>query len=328
MANHVTIRGQWHKLQYILDRSVICFTTMFDLRQLRYFVAVAEALSFTRAAQRLHISQPPLSQQIRALEEDLGTRLLDRNRRHVALTEPGRQFLERARDILTQVDLARLTVREAAAGFCGRLRLAYPASLSFHGALPRTLLRFSKTCPEVRVELQEMYTEAAYSALVAGQIDVGLVRALPKERSINLQVDVTNIDHEPLLLAVHHEHPLASRQRVHLAELTDEPFVTQPRNYSTTLYDTLLRMADDAGFRPVIRQEAQQVTGLLALVAANIGMALVPASLRAVHLPQVALLELEDANACLLLAVACRKETPSPVLARFLEAAQSNVDSY
>lgn len=296
---------------------------MFDLRQLRYFVAVAEHLSFTRAAQQLHISQPPLSQQIRALEEDLGVRLLDRNRRRVALTEPGHQFLDRARDILIRADLARLTAREAAAGLRGRLRLAYPASLSFHGALPRTLLAFSRTCPDVQVELQEMYTQLAYVALMADQIDVALVRAHPKQASISKQVEVTSIDHEPLMLAMFDQHPLASRGHIRLAELAEEPFVSQPRNYSTTLYDTLLRMSAQADFRPVIRQEAQQVTGLLALVAANIGMALVPSSLQAVRLPHVAMLTLDDPDACMLLAVAHRKESTSPVVQRFLEAARS-----
>lgn len=293
---------------------------MFDLRQLRYFVAVAETLSFTRAAQRLHLSQPPLSQQIRSLEDDLGVRLFDRNRRRVALTEPGRLFLDEARKILAQVDTARMTAMEAAAGNKGRLRLAYPASLSFHNALPQTLLRFASSNPGVQVELNEMYTETQYSALVAGQIDVGLVRALPKEQSIALQVEVDAIDHEPLLLALPCSHPLAKRKRIHLREVADEAFVSQPRAYSTTLYDTLVQLAAAAGFRPIIRQEAQQVTGMLTLVAAGVGMAVVPASLRAVHLPEVCMVNLEDKDAKLLLAVARRKEKQSPVLSCFLSA--------
>lgn len=296
---------------------------MFDLRQLRYFVAVAETLSFTRAAERLHLSQPPLSQQIRTLEDDLGVRLFDRNRRRVTITEPGRLFLDEARKILAQVDAARLTVSEAASGCRGRLRLAYPASLSFHGALPRTLLRFTATSPDVRVELNEMYTETQYTALMAGQIDVGLVRALPKERSIALETEVEVIDQEPLMLAMPCSHPLAKRKHIHLRDVAHEPFVTQPRAYSTTLYDTLVELATKAKFHPIIRQEAQQVTGLLALVAAGVGMALVPASLRAVHLPEVCMIELKDAHAQLLLAVARRKADPSPVLARFLDAVKT-----
>ncbi|HET7267810.1 MAG TPA: LysR substrate-binding domain-containing protein [Oleiagrimonas sp.] len=293
---------------------------MFDLRQLRYFVAVAETLSFTRAAQRLHLSQPPLSQQIRALEDDLGVRLFDRNRRHVALTEPGRLFLDEARKILSQVDAARITATEAAAGHRGRLRLAYPASLSFHRALPQTLLRFSSKNQGVRVELHEMYTETQYAALVAGQIDVGFVRAVPKERSIATQVTVDIIDHEPLLLALPASHPLAGRKHIGLHEVASESFVIQPRAYSTTLYDTLVQMASAAGFRPTIRQEVQQVTGTLALVAAGVGMAVVPASLRAVHLPEVSMVNLDDDNAELLLAVARRKQNHSPALTHFLEA--------
>ncbi len=296
---------------------------MFDLRQLRYFVAVAEALSFTRAAQKLHISQPPLSQQIRALEQDLGTRLLDRNKRRVALTEPGRLFLDEARRLLAQAQAARVAVTEAAEGYRGRLRLAYPASLSFHAALPRTLWRFSAMAPDVDLELREMYTETQYDALVAGDIDVGLVRALPKEQNVALQVEVDVIDHERLLVAMHCDHPLASRKRIRLRDVVHEPFVTQPRAYSTTLYDTLMQVAALDGFRPAIRQEAQQITGLLALVSAGVGMALVPTSLQAVQLPEVCMIELVDKTADLLLAVAWRKDDDSAVLQRFLEAVRT-----
>ena len=152
---------------------------MFNLRQLRYFVAVADSLSFTRAAQTLHISQPPLSQQIRALEDDLGVRLLDRTKRRVRLTEPGRLFLDEARKLLAQAESARVTVTQAAAGYGGRLRLGYPVSVAFHRALPRALLEFARLAPGVQVELTEMYTAAQYEALLAGQIDVGFVRARP-----------------------------------------------------------------------------------------------------------------------------------------------------
>jgi DNA-binding transcriptional LysR family regulator len=292
---------------------------MFDFRQLRYFVAVAEELSFTRAAQRLHISQPPLSQQIQALELDLGTRLFDRDKRNVALTEPGRILLEQARQILTKAEEARVHVSDAAAGFSGVLRLAYTVSVTFHRALPQILLRFGQFAPKVRMELHEMHSEAQFAALRADQIDVGFVRDEPRHASDTHDLRIDVIDYEALVLAVPCGHRLAGQDSVQFGELAREPFVSQPRELAATLYDRLVQLASKAGFHPAIRQHAQQINGLLALVAAGIGLALVPASMRAVQLGGVTYVSLEDPDAFLLLAVASRRTSPSPVLAKFLQ---------
>jgi DNA-binding transcriptional LysR family regulator len=293
---------------------------MFNLRQLRYFVAVAETLSFTRAAESLHISQPPLSQQIRALEDDLGVRLLDRTKRRVRLTEPGRLFLEEARKLLAQTEAARVTVTQAAAGYSGRLRLGYPVSVAFHRALPRALLEFARVAPGVQVELNEMYTSAQFEALLAGQIDVGFVRAQPAQTlPARDQLHIRELDRERMLLALPAAHPLARRDAVELKELADTPFVAQPGRYGTTLYDALMVLTSRAGFHPAIVQEAQQVTGLLALVSAGIGAALVPASLQAVSLEAVKLVQLADRDAFLMLGLATRSGQASPVLERFLD---------
>lgn len=292
---------------------------MFDFRQLRYFIAVAEELSFTRAAQRLHLSQPPLSQQIQALEQDLGVRLLERDKRNVALTAPGRLFLDQARQILAMADEARTQVAEAAAGFSGHLKLAYTVSVSFHPALPQTLLRLGQNAPNVRVWLSEMYSEPQFSALRNGQIDVGFVRDVPthEDDARALRIDV--IDREPLVLALPSGHRLAGRQRVELSEVVGDPFVVQPRELAATLYDRLVRLAAKAGFHPVIRQHAQQINGLLALVAAGIGLALVPASMQVVKLAGVSYVPLGDPDAYLLLAVASQVDSASPVVQQFLE---------
>lgn len=292
---------------------------MFDFRQLRYFIAVAEELNFTRAAQRLHLSQPPLSQQIQALEQDLGVRLLERDKRNVSLTAPGRMFLDQARQILAMADEARTQVAEAAAGFSGHLKLAYTVSVSFHPALPQTLLRLGQNAPNVRVWLSEMYSEPQFSALRNGQIDVGFVRDVPthEDDARALRIDV--IDREPLVLALPSGHRLAGRQRVELSEVAGDPFVVQPRELAATLYDRLVRLAAKASFHPVIRQHAQQINGLLALVAAGIGLALVPASMQVVKLAGVSYVPLGDPDAYLLLAVASQVDSASPVVQQFLE---------
>jgi DNA-binding transcriptional LysR family regulator len=298
---------------------------MFDLRQLRYFVAVAEELSFTRAALRLHLSQPPLSQQIQSLEQDLGVRLLERTKRHVALTEPGRVFLEQARQILAKVDEARSEVTAAAAGYSGQLRLAYTVSVSFHPALPQALLRYGQIAPNVRLKLSEMYTEPQFAALLAGEIDIGFVRNEPVHAQDARDLQFSVIDREPLLLALPAGHPLASRSSLHLAEVAGDAFVSQPRELASTLYDRLVKLATTAGFQPTIAQHAQQINGLLALVAAGLGLALVPASMRTVQLAGVSYVSLEDSDAYLLLAVASRAGDHSPALQQFLATVADTV---
>lgn len=301
---------------------------MFDFRQLRYFVAVAEELSFTRAALRLHLSQPPLSQQIQSLERDLGVRLLERNKRNVALTEPGRIFLEQARQILAKAEEARSHVAAAAAGYSGQLRLAYTVSVSFHPALPQTLLRYRQIAPNVRIQLSEMYSEPQFAALLAGQIDIGFVRDEPQHVQDARGLRLSVIDREPLLLAMPSGHPLASRSSLRLADVAGDAFISQPRAMAATLYDRLVKLAAKAGFKPRIDQQAQQINGLLALVAAGLGLALVPATMRAVRLAGVSYVPLEDADAYLLLAAASRVNDHSPALQKFLATvAESTVVS-
>jgi DNA-binding transcriptional LysR family regulator len=164
-----------------------------------------------------------------------------------------------------------------------------------------------------------MYSEPQFSAIRNGQIDVGFVRDVPthEDDARALRIDV--IDREPLVLALPSGHRLASRQRVELSEVAGDPFVVQPRELAATLYDRLVRLSAKAGFHPVIRQHAQQINGLLALVAAGIGMALVPASMQVVKLAGVSYVPLGDPDAYLLLAVASQVDSASPVVQQFLE---------
>jgi DNA-binding transcriptional LysR family regulator len=251
--------------------------------------------------------------------------LLERTKRHVALTEPGRVFLDQARQILAKADEARSQVTAAAAGYSGQLRLAYSVSVSFHPALPQTLLRYTQIAPRVALQLSEMYTEPQFAALLAGQIDVGFVRDEPSHPQAARSVRLNVIDREPLLLALPTGHPLAGRSSLHLAEVAGDAFVSQPRALVATLYDRLVKLATRAGFQPTIIQHAQQVNGLLALVAGGLGLALVPASMRVVRLAGVSYVPLEDADAYLLLALASRVDDNSPVLRQFLATVAETV---
>lgn len=291
---------------------------MFDFRQLRYFIAVAEELSFTRAAIRLHLSQPPLSQQIQSLEKDLGVRLLERNRRKVALTAPGELFLLQARQILASADIARTQVIAAAAGYRGQLRVAYTVSVSFHPSFPRTLLRYQQIAPDVRLQLCEKYTQAQYTALLDDEIDVGFVRDKPGPAQDPGRLRVVEIAREPMLIALPAAHPLAGRAKLQMKELAHDKFVCQPRELTSTCHDRLLKLANGAGFEPVIVQQAEQLNGMLALVAAGMGVALVPASMQAMLLEGVCYVPLEDPDAFMLLAAASRADDHSPTLQHFL----------
>ena len=176
----------------------------------------------------------------------------------------------------------------------------------------------------MNVQLCEMYTEPQFAALLANEIDVGFVRDQPSHIQAARQLQLRVLDREPLMLALPSRHPLAAREELHMGEVAGEAFVTQPRELAATLHDRLRTLAAEAGFTPRIVQQAQQINGLLALVAAGLGMALVPATMRAVHLAGVSYVPLADREAHLLLAVASRIGDPSPALAQFLATVEES----
>lgn len=287
-----------------------------ELRHLRYFVAVAEELNFTRAAARLHIGQPPLSQQIQSLEEELGVTLFERSKRRVALTEAGRCFLEGAYGILGGTERAVDAARRAARGEVGELRIAFTSSVPFTALLPNLIQRYRQSRPEVTLRLQEMFTADQYGALEAARIDLGFLRytglAIPPG------VAVRELRSDPLRLVINAGHPLAEREAVSLAEVAGEGFITYPRGVGTGLADLLRRLGQAAGFEPRIVQEAGEATTQIGLVAAGLGVALLPSPLECVRIEGVRYLPLTDAGAFLSLGVATRRGEPSPLVAEFL----------
>jgi DNA-binding transcriptional LysR family regulator len=247
-----------------------------DLRKLRYFVATAEELHFGRAARRLGLSQPPLSMQLRALEEDLGVRLFDRDNRNVALTRVGALLLVEARRILAQVDQARSLVQRAARGEYGSLSVGFitPVEYSF---LPPLLREFRRHHPHVALQLQELMTDEQLAELERGTLDVGfLTGPVMGNRLAHREVMA-----EPLIAAIPQGHRLAaSAGRLSIKRLASEDVIIFPRKIAPALFDETLAFCQSAGFSLRIGQQVSQSQTIISLVSAGMGVAIVPASMR------------------------------------------------
>jgi DNA-binding transcriptional LysR family regulator len=293
-----------------------------ELRHLRYFVAVAEERHFGRAAERLHIAQPPLSQQIRALEADLGVQLLVRTTRRVELTPAGRLLLDRARTILAGVETATSDVSRAATGELGRISLGFTGSATYE-LLPTLARVLREDMPDVTLELHgEMLTPRQEVELRDGGIDLGFLR--PPVRDPDLVVHV--IRREPLVAALPDSHRLAGRDEVPLAELSGEPFVTYPSHYRSVVHDAVLATCRTAGFTPRVAQEVGETSTLVAFVAAGLGVALVPASVRHLQITNAVYRPLAGITEEVTLALAHRAGDDSAVLHRVLERVRGLLD--
>jgi DNA-binding transcriptional LysR family regulator len=248
-----------------------------ELRHLRYFVAVAEEAHMTRAAERLGIQQPPLSQQIRALETELDAQLLRRKPRGVELTPAGRAFLDEARAILARAERAIVATRRAARGEAGRIGLGFTSSASFHPFVPRAIRAFREQHPLVAFALEESGTVELVEALRSERIDIAFVRS-PIGASVDLAVQ--GVLEEPMVVALPRGHPQAgSGAPLPLAALAGETFILYRRPVGPGLHDAIIAACDRAGFSPTIGQEAPRMLSTLSLVAAGLGVSLVPASM-------------------------------------------------
>ena len=290
-----------------------------ELRHLRYFVAVAEELHFGRAAERLDMTQPPLSQQIHQLEEELGASLFRRHARGVALTDAGKVFLGRARKILEDAGIAAEDARRADRGEFGELRLA----LTFNAAwavLPAIVRRYRELYPAVRLHLHELATGEQIDAFRAGQIDAGFINLpIPDD-----EFQWRPVGRDRLVAAVPVSHELASRSRVPLADLAALDWLTAPRRASPKVHDRIAAAFEAGGRIPRIAQEARYSWTLLSFVAAGMGFALVSSNLASVRREGVSFVELEEeAGLDLELALAWRSDAASGVLGGFVAVADS-----
>lgn len=262
-----------------------------ELRHLRYFVAVAEALHFRRAAEKLGIQQPPLSMQIRQLEAEIGTPLFRRAQRRIELTDAGRSFLDDARGILASAQDATARARKAALGEHGRLRVGLINSAPFHPLILRILREYRERFPGVWMTLDETSTPELAERIRAQTLDLAFVRPLLDETP---GLATEHLFDEAVLLALPKGHALARKRSISLAALSLEPFVMFSRPVGAGLYDQIIRACHRAGFSPRVTQEAAQVTSIVNLVAAGLGVSLVPASMQKIHSEGIVYRTLED----------------------------------
>jgi DNA-binding transcriptional LysR family regulator len=244
-----------------------------ELRHLRYFVAVAEELSFTRAAARLAMAQPPLSQQILQHERSVGHALFVR-RPHVSLTVAGEEFLAGARHVLLLSERAVQSARRAATGEQGIVHVGL-ASTAVMTALPAIIRTFSREHPGVAIRLHEMHSAEQIEALQSGVLDVGIMR----EAGTAADLVAEEIVREPLVAVMSAKHPLAKRRAVATRLLAGEPFVLFPPNVAPTLHDQILAVCREAGFTPHVEQDAREWHTIVSLVAAGFGVSIAPAGI-------------------------------------------------
>ncbi|MGJ9418310.1 LysR family transcriptional regulator [Massilia sp. CMS3.1] len=288
-----------------------------ELRQLRYFVTVAEELHFGRAAERLHMTQPPLSQTIAALEQTLGAPLFLRNRRQVALTSAGAALLPEARRLLEGAGALPELVRRAAAGESGRLALSFvtPADYS---VLPSLLRDYSAAYPNVQLVLQEATSDVQVDDLLHERIDAGLIIPPLSEKALT-QLDYVKMLEEPLVLCAPSGVLPDGGKPIDLTTLRQLPLIIFPRKSAPSLYDAILSCFHEAGLSPEIGQEAIQMQTIVSLVSAGMGLALVPQSVSNLMRPGVEYRALAGPVSLVELGLAWRRDNVSPVLRGFLE---------
>lgn len=298
-----------------------------DLRQLRYFVAVAEELSFTAAARRLNISQPPLSMQIMALEATLGVQLIDRRHRNISLTDAGKVFLEQARQTLSQLANGVEMTQRAARGEAGLLRLAFTGSVPLVPGFASLIKAFRREWPLARLQIEHMPTGVQLKALEEGRIDVGMLRPSPYFRPPGHLV-LTAFWRDELCVVLPEGHALANgRQPLPVQAVASMPLILFPRGIGCGLYDHVMTLCHQVGFMPQVVYEAREGTTIVGLVAAGVGISVLPTAYRQLGTHGVSFVPLEPACAASQLYLAHRPDARSLLVERFLTLARSLADT-
>jgi DNA-binding transcriptional LysR family regulator len=286
-----------------------------EIRHLRYFVATAEELHFTRAAKRLGIAQPPLSQQIQQLEREVGTQLFHRLTRGVELTEAGRAFWQDAKAILDQIERAKAAAQAVARGERGSVRIGFTSSASFNPFVPAVISAYRQKYPGVELLLGEDTTTVLLEQLREGRLDFAFLRpAMGEAGAMRTRL----LFEEEMCVALPARHRLADSPKLALVALAAESFIMYPRVNGRALYDTIIAGCRNAGFSPQIGQEAPQLASTVNLVAAGIGVAIVPASMRQLQTQGVTYRSIEGAPIKAALSLTYRDGPLSAAMTEFL----------
>lgn len=292
-----------------------------ELRHLRYFIMVAEERHFTRAAARLNMQQPPLSQQIRALEKELGFDLFKRHPKGVDLTAGGLVFLEEARVILARVEHGSLKASRAAQGIEGTLMIGFTSSAAAHPLIPRIIRAYRERYPGVELSINEGSAQEVTEDSIEKRLDIGILRA---PVSTHQSLTFHRLLNEEMLLALPTGHPLLNDAAIPLAALKDERFILVRRPGAPGMYANLIKACQNAGFEPRIAFEVERMLTNVSLVAAGEGISVVPASMRDVHRESVVYCRIKDARPKLLAPITLVRRTfnPSAPLQNFIELAR------
>ncbi|MBL4666521.1 MAG: LysR family transcriptional regulator [Sneathiella sp.] len=295
---------------------------MTDIRQLRQFIAVAEEKHFRIAAERLNMTQPPLSHSIRKLEEELGVLLFSRTKKKVALTPVGEVFLRGAYETVNKLAQLESDTKRAAAGMIGRLKLGFVGSAIFE-ALPSTVRKFRSAYPDVELQLDEISTINQIAALKEGRIDAGLLRPpIPADGLF----DIIKIRTEPLIAVIPESHPLSAKKSINLAELADDGFIIFSHDTSPNLHTLVMLACREAGFTPSISQTAPQIQTQISLVSAGLGVTLVPKCAQNITYPGVLYKTLNNPGKHVetSMAIARQRDNQNTLLDAFIQICRSS----
>jgi DNA-binding transcriptional LysR family regulator len=293
-----------------------------DLKQLRYFITVAEEQHFGRAAAKLHLSQPPLSLKIKQLEQDLGVTLLERTTRSVTLTDAGHAFLLRAKRILQDLEHAKRSAQQTALGMEGRLELGFVSSATL-SILPPALKRFRQRYPAVELEISELTSSAQLDAIRTGKLRIGIIR-LPLRSS---EVRIDTVYEEPLVVAMPVRHPLSKHDAITPQQLAERPLIFFPQQLMPELYAQLLTLFQRNNSLPRVSQHAVNLHTIIELVASELGLAIVPASAAWLNRPGIVYKHLDARGATTTLGIA-RLEQPSIIVDNFIATLQDAANDF